>query len=102
MNRTTTITLGEELNAYVERLIERGRYATTSEVVRDALRTLEAEDARTARIWAYAESLPLSEPDEWDREILKRVEEARARGEYDEPGLTSEEVLAQLKAEGLA
>jgi antitoxin ParD1/3/4 len=41
MSRTTSITLGEHQQKFVETLVQSGRYTTTSEVVRDALRKLE-------------------------------------------------------------
>ncbi|HEU4581743.1 MAG TPA: type II toxin-antitoxin system ParD family antitoxin [Polyangiaceae bacterium] len=90
MSRTTTITLGEELNAFVEGLISRGRYATTSEVVRAALRKLEAEEASVARWIAYAESLPVEEPSPSERTALDELDAARGRGELD-AGMTVEQ-----------
>lgn len=44
MSRTTGVTLGSQLNSFVNELIETGRYASTSEVVRNALRLLEKEE----------------------------------------------------------
>jgi putative addiction module CopG family antidote len=90
MSRTTTITLGDELNAFVEGLIARGRYATTSEVVRAALRKLEAEEANVAKWIAYAESLPTEEPTPSERRSLDELDAARASGELD-GGMTLEQ-----------
>lgn len=44
MGRTTSITIGENLDSFVERLIKSGRYGSTSEVVRSALRLLEQQE----------------------------------------------------------
>ena len=41
MPRTTSITLGAHQQKFIEALVESGRYASTSEIVRDALRRLE-------------------------------------------------------------
>ncbi|HEU4583772.1 MAG TPA: type II toxin-antitoxin system ParD family antitoxin [Polyangiaceae bacterium] len=74
----------------MEGLISRGRYSTTSEVVRAGLRKLEAEEAAVARWIAYAESLPVEEPSPGERQALEEVEAARARGELD-AGMTVEQ-----------
>lgn len=44
MARTTSITIGSQLDEFVNELIESGRYGSTSEVVRSALRLLEAQE----------------------------------------------------------
>ncbi len=41
MPRTTSITLGEHQQKFIESLVKSGRYTSTSEIVRDALRRLE-------------------------------------------------------------
>jgi antitoxin ParD1/3/4 len=45
MARTQTVTLGEHWNAFVARLVDSGRYASVSEVLRDSLRLLEEQEA---------------------------------------------------------
>ena len=45
MARTQTVTLGEHWNAFVARLVDSGRYASVSEVLRDSLRLLEEHEA---------------------------------------------------------
>lgn len=47
MSRTTSITIGSELDDFVTQLIESGRYGSTSEVVRSALRLLERQENQT-------------------------------------------------------
>ena len=44
MSRTTSVTIGPQLDTFVGRLIESGRYGSTSEVVRSALRLLERQE----------------------------------------------------------
>jgi antitoxin ParD1/3/4 len=44
MARTTSITIGPQLDDFVGKLIESGRYGSTSEVVRSALRLLEQQE----------------------------------------------------------
>jgi len=41
MPRTTSITLGEHQQRFIASLVKSGRYTSTSEIVRDALRKLE-------------------------------------------------------------
>ncbi|UJF18559.1 type II toxin-antitoxin system ParD family antitoxin [Vibrio sp. SS-MA-C1-2] len=44
MNRTTSVTIGESLGEFVERMIQSGRYNSTSEVMRCALKLLEEQE----------------------------------------------------------
>lgn len=46
MPRTTSITIGEKLDSFIARMIESGRYGSTSEVVRSALRLLEQQESQ--------------------------------------------------------
>ena len=46
MARTTSVTIGSELDGFVTQLIESGRYGSTSEVVRSALRLLERQESQ--------------------------------------------------------
>lgn len=45
MARTHTVTLGEHWNEFINQLVESGRYASVSEVVRESLRLLEEREA---------------------------------------------------------
>lgn len=46
MPRTTSTTIGDRLDAFVSRMIDNGRYGSTSEVVRSALRLLEEKESQ--------------------------------------------------------
>lgn len=50
MSRTTSITIGSQLEEFVGELIKSGRYGSTSEVVRSALRLLERQEQQTAAL----------------------------------------------------
>ena len=50
MPRTTSITIGSQLDEFVGQLIENGRYGSTSEVVRTALRLLEHQEHQTTAL----------------------------------------------------
>ena len=44
MARTTSVTIGMQLDDFISELIATGRYGSTSEVVRSALRLLERQE----------------------------------------------------------
>lgn len=50
MARTTSVTLGEPLNEFVNEMVASGRYGSTSEVVRTALRMLEEKEQYLAQL----------------------------------------------------
>lgn len=50
MARTTSVTIGPQLDDFVSKLIESGRYGSTSEVMRSALRLLEQQETQTAAL----------------------------------------------------
>ena len=50
MARVTSVTLGEHFNGFVGEMIESGRYGNTSEVLRDALRLMEAREQRIQNV----------------------------------------------------
>ncbi len=102
---TRNVSLTDEQDALVARLVESGRYASASEVVRDGLRLLQREeDARLLEKW-LAEGLTPEERDRLSPALLDRarqalqakiregVDEAR-RGEF----VDGEEYFARLRA----
>lgn len=50
---STSLTLGEHWEAFVRNEVASGRYGSASEVIRDALRTLEERKARLAALRAH-------------------------------------------------
>jgi antitoxin ParD1/3/4 len=56
MPRTTSVTIGSQLDDFVRKLIETGRYGSTSEVVRSALRLLERQENQTAALRSAVEA----------------------------------------------
>ena len=52
MARTTSFTLGEDLDGFVRHQVDSGAYASASEVVRDALTRLAEEQRKEASVLA--------------------------------------------------
>lgn len=52
MSRTTSVTIGSELDQFVGQLIQSGRYGSTSEVIRSALRLLERQESQLVALRA--------------------------------------------------
>lgn len=81
MPRTTSITLGNHQQIFIESLVKSGRYATTSEVLRDALRKLEESQGPE---WLLSQLIEgeKGEAEAWDdKDLLARVKkEAIKRG----------------------
>lgn len=50
MPRTTSITIGEHLDRFISNMVESGRYGSTSEVIRSALRLLEEQELRNGQL----------------------------------------------------
>lgn len=72
----SSYTLGEHYEKFVRELVESGRYASASEVVRDGLRLMEdREMSRAAKLeWLKAEIEKgfEGESEPWDVEEIKR------------------------------
>ncbi|WP_198264468.1 type II toxin-antitoxin system ParD family antitoxin [sulfur-oxidizing endosymbiont of Gigantopelta aegis] len=81
MPRTTSITLGEYQQNFIESLVKSGRYTSTSEVVRDALRKLEESQGSE---WLLSQLIEgeKGEAKAWDDEALMShvKKEAQKRG----------------------
>lgn len=56
MPRTTSVTIGSQLDEFVAKLIASGRYGSTSEVVRSALRLLERQENQAAALRSAVEA----------------------------------------------
>lgn len=76
MARTTSFTLGEHFDGFVARELASGRYASASEVVREALRLLEERRAK-----------------------MEAVRQALVDGERSGPGRSlTRDVVSEIKA----
>ena len=76
MARTTSITIGPQLDDFVVKLIESGRYGSTSEVVRSALRLLERQESQTAALRSAVQAGEQSGESELSlREIAAQVKQ---------------------------
>jgi len=76
MPRTTSVTIGSQLDDFVGKLIESGRYGSTSEVMRSALRLLERQENQAAALRTAVEAGEQSgESDLSLRDIAARVKQ---------------------------
>ena len=87
----TSYSIGKHFEAFIEKLIESGRYSTASEVIRDGLRIIEErEQSREAKLEALRAAIQegLDSPseeidiDEWIEDV-KRRGRARLAAERD-------------------
>ena len=51
MAKTTSFILGEHFEAFVQRKVESGAYASASEVIREGLRVLEQEEEKERALY---------------------------------------------------
>lgn len=76
MSRTTSVTLGPQINSFIEELVTSGRYGSTSEVVRSALRLLEREEHQAKALReAVLAGINSGESDLSLQDIAKQVKE---------------------------
>ncbi|MCR9256825.1 MAG: type II toxin-antitoxin system ParD family antitoxin [Alphaproteobacteria bacterium] len=84
MAKNTSVTLGDHFDRFIAGELEKGRYASASEVIRAGLRLLEEHEAKLDRIrqaLIEGEESGISEDSD-----LKRIwAEARAEMNEDEP-----------------
>ena len=76
MARTTSVTIGSQLDDFIGQLIESGRYGSTSEVVRSALMLLEYQENQVAALRNAVEAGELSgESDLSLRDIVAQLKQ---------------------------
>lgn len=78
---TTSMSLGPYWEAFLKAQVESGRYSSVSEVVREALRTLEEREAKLERL----------------REYLREGLEQADRGEFVE-AFSMDDIIAEADA----
>ncbi|MGP9766519.1 type II toxin-antitoxin system ParD family antitoxin [Halomonas sp. AOP13-D3-9] len=77
-SRTTSVTIGAPLGDFVRKLVASGRYGSTSEVVRSALRLLERQENQMAALRSAVEAGERSgESDLPLRDIAAQVKQKR-------------------------
>lgn len=78
MSRTTSVTLGEPLNQFVNQMVESGRYGSTSEVIRAALRMLEEKEQQLLQLRKMIdEGLESGVSDETVQSIIQKAKAKR-------------------------
>lgn len=81
MARTTSFTLGKELEDFVRDQVDSGAYSTVSEVLREALRRMADEDRKERELLAALDAGLASrraKPGVWER-VGARVRRAHAK-----------------------
>jgi antitoxin ParD1/3/4 len=79
MSKNTSIALGEPFVEFARRKVESGAFATTSEVVREAMRRYIAEDAKLEALRAElrkGEASGPARPFDFDKFIAERFPDA--------------------------
>lgn len=70
MARTTSFTLGEDLDVYVREKVDSGAFSSVSEVLREALRRMAEEERKEKELMAALDAgvaSRRSRPGVWDR-----------------------------------
>lgn len=79
MQRTTSVTLGNSLNEFAQKMVISGRYGSVTEVVRAGLRLLEQEEQEKQLKTSLQAGLDSRTSDATFEDIVSRVE-ARYEG----------------------
>lgn len=81
MVRTTSFTLGDDLDTFVRDKVDRGDYASASEVVREALRRMAEEERKECELLAALDAgleSRRAKPGIWER-VDAKVRRVRAK-----------------------
>ena len=81
MARTTSFTLGEELEAFVREKVDSGAFSSVSEVLREALRRMAEEERKERDLLAALDAGLASrraKPGVWER-VNAKVRRAQAK-----------------------
>jgi antitoxin ParD1/3/4 len=100
------VSMTDHLASFVRRKVKNGRYNNASEVVRDALRRMQQDEAREARLAKPASGHLIADLGEQQRDSIRQLVRARIesveRGEYTDyvgpDGLRK--LVAGVKARG--
>ena len=73
MSKNTSVTLGNQYDAFIRRQIEKGRFGSASETVRAGLRLLEEQELKLEQLRAAIDEGDLSgSPEPFDIEAFLR------------------------------
>lgn len=81
MARTTSFTLGKDLEEFVREKVDSGAYSSASEVLRDALRRMAEEERKERDLLAALDTglaSPRAKPGVWER-VNEKVRRVRAK-----------------------
>ena len=79
MSKNTSIALGEHWQAFIEKQVSSGRYGSASEVIRNALRLLEQQDAKMETLRAaLVEGEASGSAGQFDLDDIKRKARRKA------------------------
>jgi antitoxin ParD1/3/4 len=81
MARTTSFALGEDLDSFVRDKVDRGDYASASEVMREALKRMAEQERKERDLMAALDAGMASrraKPGVWER-VEAKVRRARAK-----------------------
>ena len=81
MGRTTSFTLGKDLEEFVRQKVDSGAYSSTSEVVREALRRMADEEEKEREVLAALDAGMASRRARagmWER-VHAKIRRARAK-----------------------
>lgn len=73
------VSLPDELNEFIESRVASGRYASATDVISDALRLLERDDAAKLKWLREAYRIGIESGDAGEMDIEAIIDEARAR-----------------------
>ena len=94
------VSITDHLASYVRKKVKSGRYNNASEVVRDAVRRMEEEEAREVQLAQPAAALLLADLGGEQREAIRRLVRKRleAAGTADSAEYVGRDGLRQLAA----
>lgn len=81
MARTTSFSLGKDLEEFVREKVDSGAYSSASEVLRDALRRMAEEERKERELLAALDAglaSPRAKPGVWER-VNAKVRRAQAK-----------------------
>ena len=93
MARNTSVSLGDHFTRFIDEQVESGRYGSASEIIREGLRRIEAEERQLAWLREqlaigladYKAGNVYEESDEFWEDLNREVDERLRRGDKPSP-----------------